>query len=472
MTIPDGDVMLTYNLNKKNSLPFYINLYELIKKDIEHGKIVSNTKMPSKRELSEHLRISVLTVQNAYAQLIAEGYIYSIERVGYFVSEIQTFEKKGMTKVEVKNYYSKENSDKKNLIYFSENAADSKKFPFSIWSKQMRRVISENYDNLLDPVPNRGLWLLRKSISDYLYRYRGMIVDPNLIVIGAGAEYLYFLLIRILGRSKTYAVESPGYRKISQVYTAEEVKIKHIPLDQNGLRVDMLNNVDVVYTSPSHNFPTGIVMPISRRMELLNWAHSTEGSYIIEDDYDSEFRFDGKPLPTLYSIDSENKTIYMNTFSKTIAPSLRISYMILPEKLSEKHERILGFSSCPVCSFEQYILANFINEGYFERHISRMKRYYKQHREAVFSLIKNSELGEISEIKEEMSGIHFLLNLKTNKTDSELKLLAREKGLDISFLSDYCEPLQNTLNSQLICSYSGIELDNVKKAINNILEII
>lgn len=466
--------MLTYNLEKKTESPLYMELYKSVKKDIERGNIKANGKLPSKRELAEHLGISIMTVQNAYAQLVAEGFIYSKQRKGYFACEISHILQTGVSYIELSNPLLEMPSKDMDTINLCENSISSKQFPFTVWAKQMRQVISENDDILLSKLPNMGLWSLRKAISDYLYRFRGMVVDPNLIVIGAGTEYLYGLIIKLLGRDKNYAIEDPGYKKISQIYNAEGVQIKYIPIDKSGLRVDSLmkENADVVHLSPSHHFPIGTVMPIKRRMEILKWVHSTQGRYIIEDDYDSEFRFEGKPLPTLMSNDTMQKTIYINTFSKTIAPSLRISYMILTPELAKKYNEQLGFYTCPVSGFEQYILAKFITDGHFERHINRMRRFYKKSRDSIIHLIKNSPLGSISEIKEEMSGLHFVLKLKTNKSDYELKTLAKTKGLKISFISDYSFDPKNCPSSEMIVNYSGIEIDTMKKALDILSSIL
>lgn len=455
--------MLTYNFNKDTKLPLYVVLYNHIKNDIENGTIPANTKLPSKRSLADHLKISVMTVQNAYAQLIAEGYIQSKERKGYYVCEI-SFVSKMQSADKNPEISLSDKAEDHYAISLCENRINSKNFPFSVWSKQMRQVISEKGETLLCQSPNIGLLSLRQAISSYLYKFRGMIVDANHIVIGAGAEYLYSLIIKLLGRDKIYGIEDPGYRKIAKIYNTEGIAIKYIPLDSQGLMIKNLEdeNVEIMYTSPSHNYPTGIVMSIKRRHEILRWLHQAKGRYIIEDEYDSEFRFEGKPIPSLKSNDASN-IIYLNTFSKTIAPSLRISYMILTPELAQKYTENLGFYSCPVCSFEQETLARFISNGSYERHINRMRRLYKQKRNYILDLIKNSRLGSIDE---EMSGLHFILKLNTDKSDRDMKELAMSQGLKISFLSDYCLENKEGISSKLIVNYSGIENEDIKEAIH------
>lgn len=372
--------MLTYELNARGTKPLYISLYEKIKTDIEYGNIQANEKLPSKRALAEHLMVSVITVQNAYALLISEGYVYAKEKVGYFACEIFANAKIPLPSQNASINYEITGEKELYTINLCENTTLSNKhFPFSVWSKQMRQVITENYDHLLAKIPHMGLWSLRRAISEYLYRFRGMRVDPNAIIIGAGTEYLYSIVVKLIGRERVFAVEDPGYRRIAQIYAAEGLQVAHVPIDEYGLAIKspMTHNANVVHISPSHHFPTGIFMPVKRRMEILHWAQEKPNRYIIEDDYDSEFRFASKPLPTMQSIDNGQRTIYINTFSKTISPSLRISYMILPKVLLKKYNEQFSFYSCTVSSFEQYTLAKFISEGYYERHISRMRKHYR-----------------------------------------------------------------------------------------------
>lgn len=239
--------------------------------------------------------------------------------------------------------------------------------------------------------PSGGIRELREAICQYLYQFRGMKVTPEQVVVGAGTEYLYGLLIQLLGRSRRFAVENPGYRKIPMIYEKNGVSCSYIPLDAHGVRIDALteSGADILHISPSHHFPTGIITPVSRRHELLNWAAASEHRYIIEDDYDSEFRLGGRPLPTLQSIDTIEKVIYINTFTKSLSSTIRISYMILPPHLMRRFQKELGFYSCTVSNFEQYTLTRFLSEGYFEKHINRMRKYYRNQRNAILDCIKS-----------------------------------------------------------------------------------
>lgn len=341
--------MLTYSFEEKGNDSLYEYLYKQIKSDILNYKLSPDEKLPSKRALAKHLNVSTVTVENAYLQLMAEGYIYSVAKSGYFVSHLSTT-KANPAKRPVPTVIPSESKSSAYFADFVNNSTASDNFPFTTWTKLMRETMSDEADKLMVSSPSTGVPALRSAIADYLFQFRGMAVEPEQIVVGAGTEYLYSLIIQLLGRSKIYAVEDPGYQKITKVYQSNEVACVPVPLDKNGVDIDSLDkaNADVLHISPSHHFPTGIVTPISRRYELLSWASKAPERYIIEDDYDSEFRLLGKPIPSLQSIDVLDKVIYMNTFSKTLTSTIRISYMVLPKGLMDRYKKELNFYSCTV----------------------------------------------------------------------------------------------------------------------------
>lgn len=465
--------MLTYSFENKGDAPLYVYLYNCIKDDILSGKLKPNEKLPSKRNLAQHLKISIITVENSYAQLILEGYIYSVEKKGYFVSTLQ----ETLPEVSAARAHSGENirdtNEDEYVFDFKSNNICSGKFPFSIWAKLMRETLSEQDNRLLEAIPYNGIKELRIAIADYLYHFRGMLVSPNQIIVGAGTEYLYSLIVQLLGRNSVFAIEDPGYKKIAKVYQCNGVRCETIGVDNSGLSVSELkcSGANIAHISPSHHFPSGIVMPIKRRHELLMWANENNERYIIEDDFDSEFRFSGRPVQTLQSIDVNQKVIYINTFSKTIAPSIRISYMVLPEHLIEDYEKNLSFYSCTVPSFEQLTLAKFISNGYFERHINRMRIYYKRQRDLVIQSLLNSSLGDNITISEENAGLHFLLKVKTDMSDAEIISAAEKEGIKLSCLSEYYYDTKRQKSGIIIINYSGIEYDKVEKAILHLLRI-
>ena len=465
--------MLTYSFENKGKDSLYEFLYKSIKEDILSLKLSPEEKLPSKRALAEHLNISTITVENAYNQLVAEGYIYSKPKSGFYVSSIIPYHHASSRK---KNYAPRELKPKA-LFYttdFTGNSAAQNSFPFVTWTKIMRQTMSDKRDLLTRVSPSIGVPELRSAISDYLFQFRGMQTDPECIIIGAGTEYLYSLIIQLLGRDKKYALEDPGYKKIAQIYKANNVSFDYIPLDAHGVSKAELekSSADVLHISPSHHFPTGIVTPVSRRCELLSWAVESPDRYIIEDDYDSEFRFSGKPIPSLQSIDNPDKVIYINTFSKSLTSTIRISYMVLPQALMERYRKELNFYSCTVSTFEQYTLAAFINQGYFEKHINRMRNYYRTQRDRVMTAIKNHPLYSRVKIKEEDSGLHFLMTAETDISDDELTEKAKSKGVNISCLSQYCHDKAAAPQHTLIINYSSLEKENIEKSVNTLFEII
>ena len=331
----------------------------------------------------------------------------------------------------------------------------------------MRETMSDEADKLMVRSPSTGIAPLRNAIADYLYQFRGMTVEPEQIVVGAGTDYLYSLIIQLLGRSKTYAAEDPAYQKISKMYRSNEVSFIPVPLDKNGVDITYLNQTeaDVLHISPSHHFPTGIVTPISRRYELLSWASKTSDRYIIEDDYDSEFRLLGKPIPSLQSIDVADKVIYMNTFSKTLTSTIRISYMVLPKSLMERYKKELNFYSCTVSNFEQYTLAKFIERGHFEKHINRMRNHYRSLRDEIISCIKKHPDYHKVTIMEENAGLHFLLSVDTNYSDEELVSRAAANGIHVTCLSEYFYNKTKSIPHTLVLNYSGVAKSNIEKAV-------
>ena len=399
--------MLTYSFTNLKNESLYMHLYQCIRQDIVDGKLVSGEKLPSKRSFAKNLGVSTITIENAYAQLLSEGYIYSIPKKGFYVSD---FKNNVIKPVKLTTENVKLSSGQSDFLAdFSSNQTRPENFPFSIWAKLMRETFNTNSPELMTKPPCGGIMGLRQAIATHLEQFRGMHVQPEQIFIGAGTEYLYGLLIQLLGFDKKYAIENPGYEKIAAIYNSYNVAYHYIPMDNNGILVDELekSEADVVHISPSHHFPTGIVTPISRRYELLGWAAASADRYIIEDDYDSEFRYKGKPIPALQGMDQNGCVIYMGTFSKAIAPAIRVGYMVLPEALLSVYLAKGRFYSSTVSRVDQRILAKFISGGYFERHLNRMREIYKGKHDALLGELK--PLEKRFEITGEFAGLHVLL---------------------------------------------------------------
>ena len=360
---------MKYSINLKSKESAYMQLYRQLRHDITNLTFKYGDKLPSKRLLADETATSVITVEHAYGILCDEGYIEARERCGYFV----TYQESDFVPIA-------ETEEPSSLAFSADNLYHSDEdFPFSVFAKTMRNVISKYNERILLKSPNLGCPELRKAISDYLSRGKGIHITPDRIVIGSGAEYLYGLIVQLLGRDKTYALEDPSYEKIHSVYAANGAKCEFLKLGKNGLLTSELNSskATVLHVTPFRSYPSGVTANASKRNEYINWAQERDG-YIIEDDFDSEFTVSTKNEDTVFSLDPNHRVIYVNTFTKTIAPSMRIGYMVLPQELIEPFSQKIGFYSCTVPVFEQYVLAEFINNGDFERHINRVRRKRRQ----------------------------------------------------------------------------------------------
>lgn len=421
--------MQTYTLDRSGASPLYEQLYRALKADILSGALPGGSRLPSGRALAEHLGLSRVTVETAYAQLLAEGYLTSRPRAGYFVEQL--------TPQELPPRVSDPEAQPPEPETAQSRSAQL--FPFSVWARLMRGVLLDRRQELLRPAPDAGLPALRQAVAAELYRQRGVHVSPEQVYIGAGAEYFYNLLIQFFGHGRVYALENPGHRKIARVYQANQVAVRPIGMDADGVIPELLeqSGAEVLHISPSHHYPTGTVTPITRRQALMRWLTAQPGRYLIEDDYDSEFRFSGLPIPTIQSMDRSGRVIYMNTFSRTISPSLRISYMILPRTLLPQWQAAMGFYSCTVPSFEQMTLTRFLAEGYFEKHLSRMKKHYRAVRAQLFSVLHTPQAVRQCAVHDTDAGLHLVLELKNAPEPEALRALLRQSGLPDALLSDF-----------------------------------
>lgn len=357
---------MKYSIDSNSSQKAYMQLYEQLRTDIINSVYKYGDKLPSKRILAEETLTSVITVEHAYGILCDEGYLESKERSGYFV----TYQKNDFVPIAEHELY--DISPNKHLYHTDD-------FPFSVLAKTMRNVISRYGENILIKSPNAGCFELRKALSDYLSRGKGMNVSYNQIVIGSGAEYLYGLIVQFLGRDKIYALENPSYEKIHSVYKANGAECDLLKLGKDGILSSQLakTKASALHITPFRSFPSGISASASKRNEYIKWATDRNG-IIIEDDFNSEFTVSTKNEDTVFSLEPTRSVIYVNTFSKTIAPSIRIGYMVLPKELVNSFFDKMGFYSCTVPVFEQYVLAEFISNGDFERHINRTRRKLRQ----------------------------------------------------------------------------------------------
>lgn len=442
--------MLTYELDAKNSRSLYEQLYQAIRSDIELARLDAGSKLPSKRTLAQHLGISVITVESAYRQLAAEGYIEAKERRGYFVNELPSVQAHDMSagSEQIEHQLNAKAATKQIdpvlastssiqatplLADFSGNDRSGDQFPFHIWAKTVRRTLSEASKGLLlrTAHDNRGSEELRTAIAGHLVHFRGLEASPEQIIIGAGAQDLYGVLVQLLGRERTFAVEDPGYPALRTHYELSGAHVVGIPVDESGLDVATLraSKASIAHCSPAHQFPTGSVMSAVRRHELLDWARETSKQnafrsserpgakgcplkrYIIEDDYDSEFRMRGRPIPPLFMQDTQGSVIYMNTFTRSLGSVFRIAYMVLPPQLLTTFNERFMARACMVGALEQLELARFITSGDYERHVNRQRTAYRRLQDSLVAKIMTSEAGDYVRFKGVGSGLHFLMEV-------------------------------------------------------------
>ena len=394
--------MLTYSMNHRDDKSKYYYLYSAIKEDILSGTLKKNEKLPSKRSFAEHLGVSLITVETAYQMLKDEGYIESRERSGYYVTELKLLRKKGKGDVALEAGSRRQLQlleVNRNYGYLGEGknreTEEKSLFPESLYFKTVRGVLTEYTSELLKKSPNEGCAILRNAIAKYLLRYRGIFAQPEQIIIGSGAEHLYSTVVRMFGNDKVYGLEDPSYQQIRMVYEGMGAKCEMLRMGQEGILSTELEKTmaDILHITPFHSYPSGVTATVRKRHEYLEWAknipqdcsrmylddeQSIHGKrqerIIIEDDFDSEFFMPGKPIDTLYMLDDSQNVIYLNTFSKSLSPSIRIGYMILPEKYLKVYREKVGDFSCTVPVLDQYVLAEFIDKGHFEQHLNRVRR--------------------------------------------------------------------------------------------------
>lgn len=418
--------MLDYNLEQRGESSLYEYVYQQIRDDIVAGRIAAGEHLPSKRAFASHLGISVITIENAYSQLLAEGYICSKPRRGYYACELpeapvlataaeDADRDTAPASLGVHDSY----GQPEQFAPLSPSALEAAR----LWQSALRATLtSEDEREIFSPAPAQGTARLRLAIAHHLRGTRGMNVNPDNIVIGAGAQLLDTMLVQLLGADKIYAVEDPGYLRLTRIYQAMGCKVRHIPLDGEGVNLGELLDAgaDVLHLMPSHQYPTGLVTSIARRYALLSWAAERPGRYLIEDDFDCEFRLAGKPIPALASIDAAQSVIYTNTFSKSLSSALRLAYMVLPDELMERFRRELGFYASSVSSVDQVALARLLESGDYERHVNRVRVRAREARDGLVALVRKAfPAGEVS-IEHADAGLYCVLAPASDKVGDGL----------------------------------------------------
>lgn len=461
-------------LDSHSEMPYYEQIYEYIREEIKKGNLKSSARIPSTRLLAEHLKVSRSTTQMAYEQLLSEGYIESVPCKGYFVSRIEelvvTGQENGgenlffgMYPWEVPGDSHPAAGEAEYKVDFSPRGVDLDSFPFNTWRKISRNTLVDDNKEMFAAGDPQGERALRTAIGDYLHSARGVDCRPEQILIGAGSEYLLMLLSQILGNGRKIAMENPTYKQAYRVLKGEGYPVIPVDMDRYGMDVQRLSrsSADVAYVMPSHQYPTGIVMPVKRRQELLAWAYSGADRYLIEDDYDSEFRYKGKPIPALQGMDRGGRVIYMGTFSKSIAPAIRVGFMVLPEHLLEAYRERAGFYLSTVSRIDQNILYQFITQGYYERHLNRMRALYKGKHDALMAGLK--ELEDRFLIRGEYAGLHVLLTHRQGEAEESLVARAAELGVKVYGISGcFIQPEEKLFDSTVMLGYASLSEEEIR----------
>ena len=470
-------------MESRGDLSLYEYLYRCIRHDIAHGKVEPGQKLPSKRALAKQLGVSLITIEAAYDQLTAEGYIRSRERCGYYACELAPaaqIEEQGnaQRRAETASVVASEGRENRPaanpnglqpisrekghpedsttlpagaaphaqntpidappLADFTHSTLATTMLPYSAWAKAVRRTLSdESAASLAEAASAAGSPELRSAIADHLRQYRGMDVSPDQVVIGAGSQTLYQLLVQLLGRTRRYAVEDPGYPLLTRMYEQQDAQVAHIRLDDSGINVAALeaSGASVAHIMPSHQFPTGIVTTAARRRELLNWAREGD-RYLIEDDYDSEFRMAGRPIPSLFGIDAAERVLYLNSFAKSLGAAFRMAYLVLPPQLAQRFRKQLGFYANTVSPLDQLALARFIEQGHYDRHVNRMRTHARKTQDALVSALREA-FGERVAFAGLNDGLHFIMQLESERGERELAVAAEAAGIRIAPLSNF-----------------------------------
>lgn len=469
---------LAIQLTNDHNKCLYLQIYEYIRDEIKGGKLLAGEKLPSTRSLAGYLQVARSTVDFAYGQLVAEGYLEARPCKGYFVSPVEELLDisrenfvcgKLPERIKVKEKPSGTRDGEAEPKYdFSPHAISLKDFPFATWKKITRSILVDANSEMFKRGDAQGDIPLRETIARYLHSSRGVNCTPEQIVVGAGTDYLFMLLEKILGRHVPVAMEEPTYERAYRIFQSFAYPVTAVPVDSNGMNVAKLqkSSARIAYVMPSHQYPTGIVMPIGRRMELLRWAKEKEDRYLIEDDYDSEFRYRGKPIPSLQASDNAGKVIYMGTFSKSIAPAIRVGYMVLPLKLLDIYRENCGCYASTVSRIDQRILDEFIRNGYFERYLNKMRKIYKERHDYLLTLITPFEKN--FSISGENAGLHLLLASRRGVGEKELLDAAAREGIRLYGISKACmgeSQRESSFRDTVLLGYGAIEKADLKDGI-------
>ncbi|MEK4712736.1 MocR-like pyridoxine biosynthesis transcription factor PdxR [Sporosarcina sp. FSL K6-5500] len=448
-------------LSFNGDAPYYLQIYRQIREKIIQHHLLLHTKLPSKRQLARDLGVSVHTIQEAYAQLIAEGYIESKERSGYFVAAYD-YERLVSKQQQLYSATSEIVEIDIDIDFHSGNVAKDV-FPFKTWKKLLNRHIG---DASFTMSPWQGEWRLRQEIAAYVQQSRGVSCAPNQVFVSSGTQTQLHMICQFFYKAASVAIEDPGFIRAKAVFEQQRIPYEAIPVDELGVTVPSKPH-QFLYTTPAHQFPLGMILPIQRRIELINWAHQNN-AYIIEDDYDGEFRYKGKPIPSLAELDEMKRVIYFGTFSKTLIPSLRMSYFVLPIKLVEPFEQKFALQKSTVSRMDQLTLADFMREDYWRRHLDKMRTIYRQKQRTILKAIHHY-LSPEYEVIGESSGLHIVLKLPADLTEEDAIELAKVIHIRIYPVSNSYVNVK--LTNLVLLGYGGLSNEDITRGIQLLAKV-
>ncbi|MED1204418.1 PLP-dependent aminotransferase family protein [Heyndrickxia acidicola] len=468
--------MFFFTIDKtKDSNYLYHQIYENIKGSILDGKIHAHEQLPSKRKLADELNVSVNSVANAYGQLLAEGYIYTKERKGYFVESITQFIKKDYQLNKLPPDLKEECMEKEGWLSLSHMTSDISLFPFKAWMKCQNKAIKNHLHELSEIPHPQGPYLVRQTISRMIALTRGVVCEPEQIVIGAGTQLLIRQLMGMQRKNTIIAMEDPGYSRFYTLLRGLDFDIRLVPLNEQGINIEEVESVkaNFLFVTPSHQFPTGTIMPISRRIQLLNWSTEMEDRYIVEDDYDSEFKYETDHIPSLQSLDRNQRVIYTGTFSKSLFPGLRASYMVLPPDILREYRKAYSDLMQNSNLLSLFTLHYFIESGEYAKHVKRMNHYYEMNRRSLIKHLKKRFKKNIT-IHDVPAGLHFFAQFKTDKSYEEIEKRANEEKLEIYTMKRFM--LKNKVKEKnragMVIGFANIHKDKMAESINRLERII
>ncbi|MBT2573222.1 PLP-dependent aminotransferase family protein [Bacillus sp. ISL-51] len=467
--------MITMSIDHSETADYiYQQIYQKIKAAVLDRSLPPHTKVPSKRELADTLKVSVNSVNSAYQQLLSEGYLYAIERKGFFVEEIDTFyhEEKPFGSA-LPDDLKEQEPDKSGWISFSHMSVDTAHFPLKSWFRCEQKAAARSFHTLGELVHPQGLYEVRETISRLISLTRGVKCRPEQIVIGAGTQMLMQLLTELLPKDALYAMEEPGYMRMYRLLKSLGKQTAAIHLDEKGMSMTEIDRrrPDVLITTPSHQFPSGVIMPVSRRIQLLNWAAEQENRCIIEDDYDSEFKYDADTIPALQSLDRFQNVIYMGTFSKSLLPGLRISYMVLPPDLLRVFkQRTYDLHTCNTLA--QLALKEFIDSGEYQKHIKKMKQHYKDIRERLISALEEA-FGETITLIGANAGLHFVTEFDCARSEKDILARAAAQQLDLFAMSRFrLEAGGVSEKPKLILGFARLKQNDIEEGVTRLYRAV